>query len=79
MASVSDLSRPVEKLSVYQNGSLAATGLIWSRYSLVIKPKNWGLFSCNFFVFVCNAAQLARIYAHHSELEQSESIEKDEQ
>ncbi|OTF76167.1 hypothetical protein BLA29_013946, partial [Euroglyphus maynei] len=44
--------------------SLAATGLIWSRYSLVIIPKNWGLFSVNFFVAITNITQLGRIYLH---------------
>lgn len=64
IASLSDLSRPVEKLSVGQTASLAATGVIWSRYSLVIIPKNWSLFSVNFFVALSNLTQLGRIYQH---------------
>ncbi|KAH7644866.1 mitochondrial pyruvate carrier 2 [Dermatophagoides farinae] len=65
IAGISDLSRPVENLSARQTASLAATGLIWSRYSLVIIPKNWGLFSVNFFVAATNIAQLGRIYFHN--------------
>lgn len=61
MAGLGDLSRPVEKLSVMQTVSLAATGLIWSRYSLVIIPKNWNLFSVNVFVGATGCYQLSRI------------------
>jgi len=41
LAGISDLARPVEKLSVTQNGALTATGLIWTRWCLIIKPKNY--------------------------------------
>lgn len=37
-------------------------GLIWSRYSLVIIPKNWNLFAVNFFVGSAGASQLYRIW-----------------
>lgn len=37
-------------------------GLIWSRYSLVIIPKNWNLFCVNFFVGGAGASQLYRIW-----------------
>lgn len=37
-------------------------GLIWSRYSLVIIPKNWNLFCVNFFVGGAGASQLFRIW-----------------
>ena len=62
IAAFSDLLRPPEKLSEKQSGSLMATGIIWSRYSLVIKPKNWNLFSVNMFVAISNGIQLYRIY-----------------
>jgi hypothetical protein len=32
IASLGDMQRPVENLSVTQTSALAATGLIWSRY-----------------------------------------------
>jgi mitochondrial pyruvate carrier 2 len=41
LAGISDLSRPAEKLSVTQNGALTATGLIWTRWCFVIRPKNY--------------------------------------
>lgn len=67
VAGLSDLARPAETLSVSQCGALAATGIIWSRYSLVIIPKNWGLFSVNLFVAVVQSVQLGRAYMHQRE------------
>ena len=46
---------------VYFAASLAATGLVWTRYSMVIIPKNYPLFSVNFFVALTNVGQLIRI------------------
>lgn len=60
VAGLGDLSRPAEKISKGQSGALAATGLIWSRYSLVIIPKNWGLFSVNLFVAATGLYSLSR-------------------
>ncbi|CAB0009614.1 unnamed protein product [Nesidiocoris tenuis] len=44
IAGIGDLARPAEKLSMAQSGALSATGVIWSRYSLVIIPKKLGTF-----------------------------------
>lgn len=62
IAGIADVNRPAHKLSVRQSGALAATGVIWSRYSLVITPKNWNLFSVNVFVACTGLYQLARIW-----------------
>ncbi|GAB6030552.1 hypothetical protein CHUAL_007417 [Chamberlinius hualienensis] len=70
IAGLSDINRPVEKLSVSQTTSLACTGLIWSRYSTVIIPKNWSLFSVNVFVFGTQLYQLIRIFKHSRSLKQ---------
>ncbi|XP_023948109.1 mitochondrial pyruvate carrier 2-like isoform X1 [Bicyclus anynana] len=64
VAGLGDLRRPVEALSLPQCGSLAATGLIWSRYSLVIIPKNYSLFAVNVFVAVTNLYQMGRAYRY---------------
>lgn len=64
IAGLGDLSRPAEQLSISQSASLFATGLIWSRYSLVIIPKNYGLFSVNLFVAGIQFVQLLRAYRH---------------
>ncbi|XP_075214361.1 mitochondrial pyruvate carrier 2-like isoform X2 [Lycorma delicatula] len=60
IAGLGDIQRPAEKLSVSQSSALAATGVVWSRYSLVIIPKNWSLFSVNVFVAITNFYQLTR-------------------
>ncbi|XP_054163152.1 mitochondrial pyruvate carrier 2-like [Oppia nitens] len=70
IASISDIQRPVDKLSATQTSALAATGLIWSRYSLVITPKNWALFSVNVFVAITNCYQLSRIYNYNRKIKQ---------
>uniref|UniRef100_A0A3B3Z375 Mitochondrial pyruvate carrier n=1 Tax=Poecilia mexicana TaxID=48701 RepID=A0A3B3Z375_9TELE len=62
MAGLADMARPADKLSTSQSAVLTATGLIWSRYSLVIIPKNWNLFAVNFFVGSAGASQLYRIW-----------------
>jgi len=67
IAGLGDLKRPAEKLSVSQSGALAATGTIWSRYSLVITPKNWNLFSVNVFVAMTGIYQLYRIAMYRKE------------
>uniref|UniRef100_A0A5F9D6I2 Mitochondrial pyruvate carrier n=1 Tax=Oryctolagus cuniculus TaxID=9986 RepID=A0A5F9D6I2_RABIT len=61
-AGLADMARPAEKLSTAQSAVLMATGFIWSRYSLVIIPKNWSLFAVNFFVGAAGASQLFRIW-----------------
>ncbi|CAG5126473.1 unnamed protein product, partial [Candidula unifasciata] len=61
IAGLGDMTRPAEKLSVRQSAALCATGFIWSRYSLVIIPKNYSLFAVNFFVGLTGASQLGRI------------------
>lgn len=68
IAGISDLSRPVETISIKQSSALALTGFIWSRYSLVIIPKNWGLFSVNLFVGFTGLYQLTRVFMHERHL-----------
>uniref|UniRef100_A0A4W4FJA2 Mitochondrial pyruvate carrier n=1 Tax=Electrophorus electricus TaxID=8005 RepID=A0A4W4FJA2_ELEEL len=48
-------------------------GLIWSRYCLVIIPKNWALFAVNFFLGLCGTIQLIRIWRYNQMLKQKES------
>ncbi|KAJ3158647.1 Mitochondrial pyruvate carrier 2 [Geranomyces michiganensis] len=71
IAGLSDLQRPVEKLSVTQTVALAATGIIWSRYSLVIVPKNWALFSVNMFLGATGIYQLGRIYNYKQAMKEA--------
>ncbi|KAH8418545.1 hypothetical protein KR009_012165 [Drosophila setifemur] len=69
MAGLSDLARPADTISVSGCAALAATGIIWSRYSLVIIPKNYSLFAVNLFVGLTQVVQLARAYNYQMEQE----------
>jgi hypothetical protein len=60
LANVADLQRPPEKVSLPQQCAITATGLVWSRYSLVITPKNYNLFAVNVFMAVTGIWQLTR-------------------
>ncbi|OGM42104.1 UPF0041 domain protein [Aspergillus bombycis] len=71
IAGISDLSRPAEKLSLTQNGALTATGAIWTRWCLIIKPKNYLLAAVNFFLGCVGVVQVGRIYNYHRSLDES--------
>ncbi|XP_072933205.1 mitochondrial pyruvate carrier 2-like isoform X1 [Epargyreus clarus] len=73
LAGLGDLNRPVETLSIPQSASLAATGLIWSRYSLVIIPKNYSLFAVNVFVAATSLYQIGRAFRHQQATKKSET------
>ncbi|GBN84891.1 Mitochondrial pyruvate carrier 2 [Araneus ventricosus] len=75
IAGIGDMARPADKLSPGQSTALAATGIIWSRYSMVIIPKNYSLFSVNIFVGLTGLYQLLRIYRHRQSLKQPVAIE----
>ncbi|CAB1327605.1 unnamed protein product [Coregonus sp. 'balchen'] len=47
-------------------------GVIWSRYSLVIIPKNWGLFFVNGFLGLAGANQLVRIWMYQQEVKKQQ-------
>ena len=66
----------MESVSLRQVGALAATGFIWSRYSLVIIPKNWSLFSVNMFVGLTNMYQVVRVLIHQQNLAKEEKSQK---
>jgi len=65
LAGVSDFYRPAEKLSVTQNVALTATGAIWTRWCLIIKPRNVLLASVNFCLGCVGVVQLGRIFAYN--------------
>ncbi|XP_057306298.1 uncharacterized protein LOC130644634 isoform X2 [Hydractinia symbiolongicarpus] len=69
IAGISDTYRPPEKLSFSQSSALGATGMLWSRYSTVITPKNWNLFSVNVFLAGVGIMQCSRILMWRKDLE----------
>ncbi|KAK8501977.1 hypothetical protein V6N12_019711 [Hibiscus sabdariffa] len=78
IANVADFTKPPEKLSYPQQivfllhgdaflswfAAVTCTGVIWSRYSTVITPKNWNLFSVNIVMAGTGLYQLARKIQH---------------
>ncbi|XP_066591110.1 uncharacterized protein [Prorops nasuta] len=75
IAGLGDLQRPASKISISQSGALGLTGLIWTRYSLVIIPKNWNLFSVNLFVACTALYQVARAVKYQREQEAMQGTE----
>ncbi|KIW00773.1 uncharacterized protein PV09_07753 [Verruconis gallopava] len=61
LAGAADMARPAEKLSLTQNFALMCTGAIWTRWCLIIKPKNVFLATVNAFLFCVGATQVTRI------------------
>ncbi|XP_018566859.1 mitochondrial pyruvate carrier 3-like [Anoplophora glabripennis] len=62
IAGLADLKRDPSTISIQQTLALTFTGVIWSRYSLVIIPKNYLLFSVNLFICLIQFFQLYRIF-----------------
>jgi len=65
LAGVSDFYRPADKLSLTQNVALTATGAIWTRWCLIIKPRNVLLASVNFCLGIVGVIQVGRIVAYN--------------
>ncbi|EPX72741.1 uncharacterized protein SOCG_00503 [Schizosaccharomyces octosporus yFS286] len=65
LSGISDYTRAPQYLSTRQYGALAATGAIWTRWSLVIRPKNYFNATVNFFLAVVGGVQLSRIYVYN--------------
>jgi len=61
VAGISDFARPADKLSLTQNAALTATGMIWTRWCLIIKPRNILLAAVNFFLAGVGIVQVSRI------------------
>ena len=74
IAGLSDLHRPANQLSVSQSSALGMTGLIWTRYSLAITPKNWSLFSVNLFVAITSIYQVGRAMKYQRDQAASQAV-----
>ena len=48
--------------------ALMCTGIIWTRWCFIIKPRNLFLASVNFLLFCVGAAQTSRVLSYQSEL-----------
>nr|KAF7429442.1 hypothetical protein H0235_005840 [Vespula pensylvanica] len=67
IANIGDINRPAETISLSQAASLMLTSAIWSRYSLVIIPKNYNLFSVNAFTCATSTYLFVRALLYHME------------
>jgi hypothetical protein len=63
-ANIRDFARPPELLSLPQQSAVALTGLIWCKYSLDIKPKNYNLMSVNVVMAATGLYQIYRKVSH---------------
>ena len=63
-ANIMDYKRPVENVSVPQQVALAITGVIWTRWSLVITPVNYNLALVNAVLACTGIYHLTRKLVH---------------
>lgn len=73
-AGISDMQRPIENISSTQQIALLATGAIWTRWCMIIKPKNYLLASVNFFLGTVAGVQVYRIYDYQRSLGNSPAM-----
>ena len=66
LAGAADFARPAKDLSLSQNAALTATGLIWTRWCFIIKPRNLFLASVNFLLFCVGATQTTRVLLYNA-------------
>ncbi|XP_057977856.1 mitochondrial pyruvate carrier 4-like isoform X1 [Malania oleifera] len=64
IANAADFSKPPEKLSYPQQMAVACSGVIWSRYSTIITPRNLNLLSVNVAMAGTGLYQVARKLWH---------------
>eukprot|EP01026_Neomeris_dumetosa_P031565 TRINITY_DN2501_c0_g1_i2.p2 TRINITY_DN2501_c0_g1~~TRINITY_DN2501_c0_g1_i2.p2 ORF type:complete len:117 (-),score=8.44 TRINITY_DN2501_c0_g1_i2:191-493(-) len=60
LANISDFQKPPETLSYPMQCAVTLTGIIWSKYSLDIIPKNYNLLAVNCFMAMTGLYQLSR-------------------
>ncbi len=58
--SLTDLQKPLEKISLPQYGALTLTGFIFSFYGMFVKPINYTLTFVNILLFFSSAWHLGR-------------------
>lgn len=75
LVGVSDFARPASSLSLTQNLALMATGAIWTRWCLIIKPRNVLLAAVNFFLGCVGFTQVMRVLVYRRGLEKEQKRE----
>ncbi|CAA91774.1 Mitochondrial pyruvate carrier [Schizosaccharomyces pombe] len=64
LSGIGDYARSPEYLSIRQYAALCATGAIWTRWSLIVRPKNYFNATVNFFLAIVGAVQVSRILVY---------------
>jgi len=60
LSNLNELRKPVEMIATKQQCVAIASGLVWTRYSMVITPVNYSLAGANFFLACTGFYQLYR-------------------
>jgi len=68
LAGAADFARPASSLSISQNVALMITGLLWTRWCFIIKPRNIFLASVNFALFTVGLTQVTRVILYQRSL-----------
>lgn len=76
LAGAADFARPADQISISQNAALMATGLIWTRWCFVIKPRNLFLASVNFLLFCVGTTQVSRVLAYQRTLKGDSAVDE---
>ncbi|XP_047309145.1 mitochondrial pyruvate carrier 3-like [Impatiens glandulifera] len=64
IANIADFKKPAEEVSYPQQAAVTLSGIIFSRYSTVIIPKNWNLVGVNMTMAATGIYQLTRKVRH---------------
>lgn len=75
LAGAADFARPASDLSLSQNAALTCTGLIWTRWCFIIKPRNMFLASVNFLLFCVGATQTTRVLLYNRSLKNDSVVD----
>lgn len=75
LSNLGDLQRDPDQVSLPMQLAVTATGVVWSKYSLDITPKNYNLLVVNAFMACTGFIQLYRKYARHQEVKAAESAQ----
>ncbi|CTQ41470.1 Uncharacterised protein family (UPF0041) [Babesia microti strain RI] len=64
LAGISDLKKNPDNISKNMSGVLCFYSMLFMRFSIMVKPRNYLLFACHFCNSTIQATQLIRIYNH---------------
>jgi hypothetical protein len=64
LANIADFKKPLDQISYPQQVAVTTTGVIWTRFSMVITPVNYNLMSVNLLMAFTGSYQLYRKISH---------------